>query len=115
MTGTQKYNREPQIQGQGNEARLKADLSVSGDDTHISIGSVMPKEKSCAQHLRLASELRPEPHLPGGPVQSNQTGVDDGHNGFEITQSAVGRVPRQSAAAIPSINQRTPVISRQLK
>ncbi len=60
MTGTQKYN---MTQIQDEMTRLKADLSVSGDDTHISIRVRVPKENLVAA-LRLASEIVRNPTFP---------------------------------------------------
>ena len=60
MTGTQKYN---MTQLQDEMTRLKADLSVSGDDKHISIRVKVPRENLAAA-LRLAAEIARNPAYP---------------------------------------------------
>jgi len=60
MTGSQKYN---MTQLQDEMTRLKADLSVNGNDTHISIRVRVPKENLAAA-LRLAAEIVRNPAYP---------------------------------------------------
>jgi len=60
MNGTQKYNR---TQLQDEMTRLKADLYVGGDDTHISINLRVPKENLAAA-LRLAADIARNPSYP---------------------------------------------------
>lgn len=60
MMGSQKYN---MTQLQDEMTRLKADLNVSGDDKHITIGVKVPKENLAAA-LRLAAEIVRNPAYP---------------------------------------------------
>jgi zinc protease len=60
MTGSQKYN---MTQLQDEMTRLKADLNVSGNETHISIRLRVPKENLAAA-LRLAAEIARNPAYP---------------------------------------------------
>jgi zinc protease len=60
MTGTQKYN---MTQLQDEMTRLKADLSVSGNDKQVSIRLKVPKENLVAA-LQLAAEIVRNPAYP---------------------------------------------------
>ena len=77
MTGTQKYN---MTQLQDEMTRLKADLSVSGDDKHISIRVKVPKENLAAA-LRLAAEIARNPAFPEdqfNQIKQNLTSIGIG-------------------------------------
>jgi len=60
MTGSQKYN---MTQLQDEMTRLKANLNVSGNESHISISVRVPKENLAAA-LRLAAEIVRNPTYP---------------------------------------------------